>query len=117
MHATIDKSAPVCVSFGTVGYCSEGMNCPNIHAHECPNFANEGSCPRGDSCPVRHVRRASRMRAAALDSSDADTPASPDNDDSDDIGASSSEIHAITQQQDYIPLDDETQSPAFAPAA
>jgi hypothetical protein len=108
-HAHIHQNAPVCDSFGKLGYCSAGEACSFLHVYECPDFANNAICDVGDSCPLRHVHNAARMKAAALDSSGV---ASPENflerdeyigDLRDDVSSpDETQSHAITQQHDFV---------------
>ncbi|KAK7191890.1 hypothetical protein DPSP01_011351 [Paraphaeosphaeria sporulosa] len=109
IHANIDPNAPVCGSFGRLGYCVAGEACSCLHVYECPEFANNGSCAEGTSCPLRHVHNASRMKAATLGSSGVASPETTANDEEyigDMRGGASSpdktETHAITQQHDYV---------------
>lgn len=110
-HVQINRNAPVCESFGKLGYCAQGEVCSNLHVYECPDFANKGSCDAGDSCPLRHVYYASRMKAATLGSSGVGSPESVVDDEGEYIGDMSSpeniQDHAITQQHDYVAFDDE----------
>ena len=108
-HVDIDRNAPVCGSFGRLGYCGSGEACPHLHVYECPDFANNGFCDAGESCPLRHVHHASRMKAAALGSSAVGSPESfVDGDEY--IGNTRNALsspganqnHAITQQHDYV---------------
>lgn len=112
-HAhNIDRRAPVCPSFGKLGYCDKGGECACLHVYECPDFANTGVCAAGEQCSLKHVHHASRMKAAAhpTGSSGARSPRSPassvhiDGTDSRDALSSSHENqgHAIAQQHDYV---------------
>ncbi|KAL5430951.1 hypothetical protein PMIN05_009829 [Paraphaeosphaeria minitans] len=111
VHAKFEPNAPICGSFGRLGYCEAGEACSYLHAYECPDFANNGSCDAGTSCPLRHVHNASRMKAAGLGSSGVASPESLVDDEGDEYignrggGVSSSDDaqnHAITQQHDYV---------------
>ena len=108
IHADINGKAPVCSSFGKLGYCEAGGACSSLHVYECPDFANNGSCD-ADKCPLRHVRNAGRMKPAASDSSGIASPEIKVDDEiyigdkGDGVGSSDeSQNHAITQQHDYV---------------
>ncbi|KAF1975229.1 hypothetical protein BU23DRAFT_459290, partial [Bimuria novae-zelandiae CBS 107.79] len=117
-HVQIDRHAPVCASFGKLGYCQDGEACTFLHVYECPDFANTGVCAAGDQCPLKHVHHAARMKAAARGSSSVRTP-SPgssvhfDGTDIRDPPSSPHEnqTHSITQQHDYVAFESQDWSP------
>ncbi|KAF1959445.1 hypothetical protein CC80DRAFT_545830 [Byssothecium circinans] len=104
-HVDIGLSSRVCEAFGTLGYCEKGAACTDLHFYECPEFTNEGSCPAGDNCKLRHVHRASRMRAGRSSSADnsPDGDGSPSGSYSDETNPPD-DTHAFTQQDDYVAL-------------
>lgn len=63
-HVRVNPSAPVCKSFASLGYCSEGADCTNRHVHECPDYANTGTC-RKKRCGLPHIDRAGQIRKHA----------------------------------------------------
>lgn len=74
-HVRVNPSAPVCKNFAVLGYCNDGADCSNRHAHECPDYANTGTC-RKKICGLPHVDRAGQIRrhaAQPIDTGDTST--------------------------------------------
>jgi len=60
-HVKVSPGAPVCRSFGILGYCEKGAQCEERHAYECPDFSNTGVC-KTKGCKLLHRERASVLR-------------------------------------------------------
>lgn len=109
-HAEIALATDVCDGFGRLGYCNDGASCAKLHVYECPDFANQGACSAGEHCLLKHVQRASRMKArrgSSVVGAPQDSSYIARTDNAEGVN-SSDELHAITQQHNYIPFDNAT---------
>uniref|UniRef100_A0A8H7N9R8 C3H1-type domain-containing protein n=1 Tax=Bionectria ochroleuca TaxID=29856 RepID=A0A8H7N9R8_BIOOC len=112
-HSSAPPGAPVCKSFGFLGYCDKGANCSERHVFECPDFSNTGRC-NTKGCKLLHRERASVLRGQAGQSNAMEEDVSSDEEsaDSDDVDSdevaefldADSDLSDFEDQKDFIAL-------------
>ena len=93
-HVRVNPAAPICRSFASLGYCSQGALCKERHMIECPDYASTGDC-RSKNCRLPHVDRAAQIRqhiAKNANESSIDQPTKVGEDEYDDLSSEEEDI-------------------------